>query len=198
VTAVLLLTLDATRVANGERGAHLRSMAAAADHERFFRLLDAHAMAATWLADEDAEADLIQAIESMRAPQDIVRRPRGAARPFAGPPLATRILDARRIGGHLDTLFAGNAGRRGVTGEWAPRSLQLVGFRSALGRAIRDGSLCHIFFRLAELSRRKQPIRLLEDMLFRVAEERRLRRLRVMTLREVRSAFVEHSLIDAA
>lgn len=198
MTAALLLTLDATPVANGDRDTRPPSAVTAAGCERLFRLLDAHAMAATWLVDESAQADLIGAIGSMRVPQDIVRPPHGTARPRAGSALATRVLDAHEVEAHLDTMFVGSTGRSGVTSEWVRSSLRLVGFRSALQRAIRDSSVCHVFVRLAELSRRRQSIRLLEDLLFRVAEERRLRRVRVVTLPEVRGKFADARLIDAA
>ena len=197
-TATLLLTLDATSGAHGDRGTRPSSTVTVAGCERFFRLLDAHALAATWLVDENSQADLIGAIGSMRVPQDIVRRPRGAAQPRVGATLATRVFDAREADVQLDALFVGNAGRSGVAGEWVPSSFRLVSFRSALQRAIRDSSVCHVFFRLGELSRRPQSIRLLEDLLFRVAEERRLRRLRVVTLSEARRKFADARLIDAA
>jgi hypothetical protein len=195
MTAALLLTLDAAPVVNGARDARQAPAITAGDCERLRRLLDAHAMAATWLLDERVEPELIQAIGAMRAPQDVVRGPFRPARPGRGAALATRVVDAVEVGARLDGPFVGQPG--GV-GDWVPSPLRLAGFRGALRRAIRDGAVCHVSFRLHQLARRPRSIRLLEDLLFRVAEERRRGRIRVMTLADARRVFAGTRLIDAA
>jgi hypothetical protein len=55
-----------------------------------------------------------------------------------------------------------------------------------------------VHIRLSELARRPNLIRLLEDLLFRVAEERRSRRLRIVTVSDARRALVSERVTQAA
>jgi hypothetical protein len=77
-------------------------------------------------------------------------------------------------------------------------ALRLVGFRSALDRAIRSGAVCHVHLCLAELRRRPAVIRLFEDLLFRLAEERRSRRVRILTVSDARRTMMPERVTEAA
>jgi len=191
MTAALLLTLD-TDAATTDAG-HLGAVG-----ERFCKLLDTHAISASWFVRQDAPGALLGSIRAMRTRQDLLPRPRtkGLWRP--GAPLATRTHAMADIESELEIFLTGANSRGALSRDWIPSTLRLLSFRSALERAIHGDAVCHVHVRVAELGPRPKIIRLFEDLLFRVAEERRSRRLRIVTVSDARRALASERLTQAA
>jgi hypothetical protein len=166
--------------------------------DRFCKLLDAHAISASWFVRQDAPGALLGSIRAMLTRQDLLPRPsnKGLRRPSA--PLAARTHALADIESELETFLTGSNGRGGLSREWVPSALRLLSFRGALERAIRNDAVCHVHIRVAELGHRPKIIRLFEDLLFRVAEERRSRRLRIVTVSDARRTVASERLTQAA
>ena len=192
MTSALLLTLDTDTAAACDAG-HLGVIG-----ERFCKLLDTHAISASWFVRQDAPGALLGSIRAMRTRQDLLPRSNGRGLWRQGVPFATRTHALADIERELEDFLSGTNNRGGLSREWIPSALRLVHFRGALRRAIHSGAVCHVHIRVAELGRRPGIIRLFEDLLFRVAEERRSRRLRILTVSDARRALANERLTQAA
>jgi hypothetical protein len=198
MTAAFLLTLDADAAVAERSLARGARVAPGQVVERFCTLLDAHAISGTWFVHQDTSGGVLAAIRAMRARQDLVSKPRLLPKLRPGVAFAMRTHALGDLERHMEAVLARIAGKRGGSGEWMPKALRLVAFRANLERAIRGSAVFHVHIRLSELARRPNLIRLLEDLLFRVAEERRSRRLRIVTVSDARRALVSERVTQAA
>jgi hypothetical protein len=192
MTAASILTLDTDAAAAIDAGK------LAASGERLCRLLDTHAISASWFVRGNAPAALAASIRAMRTRQDVQPRPPANGHLRPGAVFATRTHALAEIEDELQTFLTGRADRDRLAAGWMPNGVRLHSFRGTLERAIHSGQACHVHVRVAELGRKANNLRLIEDLLFRIAEERRSRRLRIVTVADARRAIAGERLTQAA